>query len=155
LAAGMAVKAMPLPDGSLLSAIAAVFAVWSFGVGLFNLLPLQIRQLELDGYLALIVSRNPRQLSMRVAAFKMRTHVLEEKPIDAINRRWVALAEASGRISLQNRTGAWLAYVYWTQRRQFERAAMTMERMLRGSGDADVNFKGLLFAECAVFSALR
>jgi hypothetical protein len=156
LVTGVVVLAMPwAADGSMPSAFAAMFVVWSFALGLLNLAPVQLHHLELDGYIAMIVSTNPRRLAMRVAAFKMREHVRQGKPLNNMNQRWVALAEGSGRVSLQNRLGAWLAYGYWTQKRQFDRAALTLERMLQASGDVDVNFKAILFAECSVFAALR
>lgn len=156
LVTGIVVLGMPwAADGSMLSVFAAILVLWSFILGLLNLVPVQLGHLELDGYIAMMVSRNPRKLAMRVAAFKMRDYVRKGKPLDAMNQRWVALAEASGRVSLQNRVGAWLAYVYWARRRQFDRAALTLERMLQASGEVDVNFKAILFAECSVLAALR
>jgi hypothetical protein len=141
--------------GSLLLAIEAIFVAWSFFTAFVNLLPLHLHGLELDGFVALIVSRSPQRLSARLAAFKMRDHLRNGKPLTTMNPRWVALAEGSGRVSLQSRIGAWLAYFYWMERKQVERAAGMLERLLRVSGDADVNFKAILFAECAVFAAHR
>jgi hypothetical protein len=142
---------------SLVSAIAVIFVAWSFFTAFSNLLPLRVRDLELDGYIALIVSRNPRKLSVRLAAVKMRNHILNDKALSSMNPRWVALAvdEASGVVSLQSRAGMWIAYLYWVQRRQFDRAAAILERLLRTSADVEMNFKALLFAECAVLAALR
>jgi hypothetical protein len=143
--------------GSLLLAIEVIFVIWSFLSAFLNLLPVRARNLELDGYIALIVSRNPRKLSTRLAAFTMLNHILSGKPVSSMNPRWVALAvdEASGAVPLQNQAGAWMAYIYWVQRRQLDRAAAVLERLLRASADVDVNFKAVLFAECSVLAALR
>lgn len=153
LIAGILALLIPVPAGSTLSACAAVFLTWSVATGLSNLLPLHVRDLELDGYVALIVSRSPRRLAERLAAMKMRAHVFNGKPLAEMNQRWVALAE-SARVSFQNRAGVWLAYVYWMQQKQYDRAALMLERMLQKSGGVDEQFKALLFAECSVLGSL-
>jgi hypothetical protein len=154
LIAAIFILVTPISTGSMLAALSVVFVTWSFIMSFVNLLPLHVRDLELDGYVALIVSRNPRRLSQRLAGLKMRAHLLRGKPLNEMNRRWVALAE-SGRVSLQNRMGGWLAYSYWLRQAQLDRAALMLERMLQKSDDFDEGFRALLFAECAQLGARR
>lgn len=141
--------------GSITSAFVELFMCWSLVVGFTNLLPLHVHGLELDGYVAFVVSRRPKLLARRIAAMKMNNHVRSGKPLQQLNQRWVALAEEDQRVSIQNRLGLWLAYSYWADRDQYERAATILEKLLRDSQHSDKTFRSVLFAEAAVISALR
>jgi hypothetical protein len=91
-----------------------------------------VHGLELDGYVAFVVSRNPKRLAARVSAIKMQQHILCGKPMENMNQRWVAMAEVE-QASLQSRGAIWLAYAYWFDREEFERAALVLEKLLRSS----------------------
>src|SRR5262249_27101851 len=113
------------------------------------------RGLEVDGYSVFMVARNRHALAVRIASVRLRNHILSRKPVSSCNRRWLALVESSGKASQYNKVGLWLAYAYWSDLRQFDRAAGLLEKMLRGCEGDDLLFRALLFAECAVFWSLR
>ncbi len=71
-----------------------------------------------------------------------------------MNRRWVALIASKQKLSLQDRSGALLTYAYWVHRREFDSAAMMLERLLEISGDAHPDFKAFLYVECSIFCSL-
>ena len=139
--------------GPKFSAVLAIFMIWSFFLGVFNLLPLRMQTFEVDGYIAFVGARNPRWLAMRVAAIKLARHIHDGKPVQSMNRKWIALAESPERASWQNRVGIWLAYCYWLEQKNFDRAALMLEKLLLHSDRFDEAARGFLFAECSVSSA--
>lgn len=124
----LATKVSSVRGESILSTLLIIFGTWSIATGLLNLLPIRIRNLELDGYIALVVCGERRRLSARLAAVKMRQYVLSNKPLELMNQRWVALAEGIEKASLQNIGGMWLAYSYWVERKKFDNAAPILEK---------------------------
>jgi hypothetical protein len=156
LATGILLGAVQIgAEGSILTVVPILFAGWSVFIGILNLLPIRIQGLELDGYVALVVSRKPKPLAARVASMRMREHIHGDKPLDSMNQRWVALAEGTGPATLQSKGGMWFAYSYWLEREEFERAALVLEKLLGQSQNVDQKFRALLFTEGAVISALR
>ncbi|HEX7286424.1 MAG TPA: M50 family metallopeptidase [Candidatus Angelobacter sp.] len=156
LATGIAASTLRFGSHSTVSfAIAQVFIMWSLAAGLSNLLPVHLHGLELDGYSALVICRRRQPLAARIALVRLKRQVSRGTPLLSLNRRWVALAESTGRASWQNRSGIWLAYYYWLQRLQFDKAAALMEKLLRSCNNDDMNFRALVFSECAVFASLR
>jgi len=115
---------------ALPSAIALLFVLWSFAIGISNVLPVRLSGLESDGYSAFVVSRRRQLLAGRIATFRLREQMLRNKPLNSMNQRWLALAESPRNISLQNRGGIWLAYFYWIEQEQFDRAASLLEKKL-------------------------
>lgn len=152
--AGLLIPFQFRPEMTILNSLPALIATWSLVTGFLNLLPVNLRGLELDGYVAFVVSRQPKRLAARVSAIKMRQHVVSGKPMETMNQRWVAKAEEVEQASLQSRGGMWLAYAYWLDREELGRAALVLEKLLRSSRNADEKFKGTLFAEAAVLSTL-
>jgi len=145
----------PGPHAPLGHAICWFFLAWSGFLGFVNLLPIHTRGLELDGYSVFLVGRNRQALAVRIASLRLHDHVVSGMSASSCNRRWLALTESSGKASQYNRVGLWLAYAYWSEQRQFDRAARLLEKMLRGCEGNDMAFRALLFAECAVFWAMR
>jgi hypothetical protein len=131
------------------------FILWSGFAGVFNLLPIRARDLELDGYAAMVVCRKPARLAARIAAIRMREHVRSKRPVESMNQRWVALSESVQRASLQNVGGMCLAYAYWAKLGKYDRSAAILEKILRLCGNADKRLRGLIFAECTVLSGIR
>lgn len=136
-------------------ALCRLFVLWSFFIGIANLFPVHVRGLELDGYSAFMVSRSPSLLAARIASMRLRTQALSSKSVACLNRRWLALAESLGSVSQHNKSGLWLAYCYWLDQRQLDRAAGLLEKMLRGCNNGDLPYRALIFAECAVLSSFR
>jgi hypothetical protein len=83
--AGLLIPFQFRPETTILSSLLALIAMWSLVTGFLNLLPVNLRGLELDGYVAFVVSRQPKRLAARVSALKMRQHVLSGKPMEAMN----------------------------------------------------------------------
>jgi len=149
----IAVHSPKVQSGSAL--FLTLFGLTSLFIGLFNLLPLPLRGVELDGYTAFMVCRKPQLLATRVAGLRMHKHLLSGKPLESMNQRWVALAEAPANNVFQNRTGTYLAYFYWLRQQKFDRAALMLEALLRQSKNSSPEFKARLFADCAIFAALH
>jgi len=63
----------PLPTDSFSSAFLAVIFSWSLIAGLLNLLPIHVRNVELDGYMAFVVSWIPARLAVRLATLRYAT----------------------------------------------------------------------------------
>jgi hypothetical protein len=142
-------------DGSQTPALLGVICAWSLVGAIFNLLPLHVRNMELDGYIAFIVSKRPKLLAARIAAVKIRSHVFAGKPLEEVNQRWVALAEAVRTVTLQNFAGLWLAYAYWLEKDEYDRAAHIFERVLHLSGNLNDEAKGIVYSECAIVQSFR
>jgi hypothetical protein len=137
-----------------LAAYFVVFIAISLLHGLLNLLPLRIRNLECDGYGAFRLTRRPDLLAARIATLKMRRHLDGGRPVSSMNQRWVALITSKQKLSLQDTSGALLTYAYWVHRRQFDSAAMVLERLLQISGHAHADFKAFLYVECSTLCSL-
>jgi hypothetical protein len=131
-------------DSSQIPAVFDVIYVWSLVGAISNLLPFHISDMEMDGYTAFIVSSTPKLTAARIASIKIRNHVLAGKPVEKVNQRWIALAEGVGTATLQNVAGLWLAYSYWLQKDEYERAAHTLERVLRAGGNYSDEGTGIL-----------
>jgi len=145
----------PGPSVPFLHAVSQFFLAWSGFLGITNLLPFQHKGLELDGYSVFVVTRSRHALAVRIASLRLSGQILRGKPANCLNRRWLALAESSSKVSQYNRASLWLAYSYCCDQKQFDRAAGLLEKMLRGCQSHDVLFRALLFAECAVFSSMQ
>ncbi|HEY2915404.1 MAG TPA: M50 family metallopeptidase [Candidatus Angelobacter sp.] len=141
--------------GGLPVTVTLLFGLWSLFICIVNVWPVHVRGHELDGYSAFVVARRPHLLAARIASVRLRNQILNGKPLTSANRRWVALAENPGSVTRQSRGGLWLAYVYWLQHGQLDRAADLLEKMLRACNNDDLNFRAVIFAECAVFASLR
>ncbi|HET9283604.1 MAG TPA: hypothetical protein VFR24_16730 [Candidatus Angelobacter sp.] len=155
LSCALAALLDPGPHMPLGHAICCFFLAWSGFLGIFNLLPIHKGGLEVDGYSVFMVARSRQALAVRIASLRLRKHILTAKSLSSFNRRWMALAESSNNASQYNMAGLWLAYAYWSDQKQFDRAASLLEKMLRGCKANDVLFRALLFAECAIFWSVR
>lgn len=146
---------LPSLHASPAAAVLRVAASWCIFGAIFNLLPLHIGSMELDGYVALVVSNRPKLIAARIASIKIRNHVLGGKSLEHVNPRWIALAEGVAKATLQSLTGLWLAYSYWLAKDQYDRAAQVLERVLQVSGAFNEEAKGILYSECAVIQSFR
>lgn len=145
----------PWWNSSSIAAALMIIEAWSVVMGLLNLLPIHLGNMEVDGYVAFVVSRTRKRLAVRLATLKLRNHILVGKPLEEVNPRWVALAEESGKASLQRIGGLWLAYSYWLEKDDYERAAPILERILAVSGRFAKEVKGVTYSECAVLQSFR
>jgi hypothetical protein len=142
-------------DGSQAPAVLGVICGWSLFGAIFNLLPIHVRHMELDGYIAAVLSRRPNLLAARIASTKIRNHLLAGKPLVEVNQRWIALAEGVGSATLQNFAGLWLAYSYWFEKDEYDRAARIFEKVLHASGNLNDEAKGIVYSECAIIQSFR
>lgn len=145
----------PWWNSSSIAALVTVIGAWSVFTGLLNLLPIHIRNMEVDGYVAFVVSTTRKRLAARLATLKLRNHVLLGKPLEEVNPRWIALAEEAGKVSLQGIGGLWMAYSYWLEKEDYERAAPILERIVGASGPFVQEAKGVIYSECAVLQSFR
>src|SRR5207302_7851704 len=57
--------------------------------------------------------------------------------------------------TLQNFAGLRLAYAYWLEKHEYDRAAYIFERMLHASANLNDEAKGIVYSECAIIQSFR